>query len=107
MPVILPAASYDMWLDPGFREIGATTEMLKPYDAGQMRRYAVSARVNSVANDDCQCSEPIEVPREIRSLNRLLERTFASRFIASRISFRYPVVFCRSSLAMQFSVRAT
>jgi len=35
--------------------------MLEPYDAGQMRRYAVSTWVNSVANDDRGCSEPIEV----------------------------------------------
>jgi putative SOS response-associated peptidase YedK len=34
MPVILPCASYDLWLDPGFRDLAATTEMLKPYDAG-------------------------------------------------------------------------
>jgi len=61
MPVILPPASYDLWLDPGFRDVAATTDMLKPYDAGQMRRYAVSTRVNNVANDDRQCSEPIEL----------------------------------------------
>jgi hypothetical protein len=36
------------------------SEMLNPYDAGEMRRYAVSARVNSATNDDRQCSEPIE-----------------------------------------------
>ena len=60
MPVILPRASYDLWLDPGFRDLAATTEMLRPYDAGLMRRYAVSAWVNNVANDDRQCSEQIE-----------------------------------------------
>jgi len=42
--------------------LAATTEMLKPYDAEQMRRYPVSTRVNNVANDDRECSEPIEVP---------------------------------------------
>jgi putative SOS response-associated peptidase YedK len=67
MPVILPFASYDLWLDPGFRDLAVTTEMLKPYDAGQMRRYAVSARVNNVANDDLQCSEPIEVAGSIQA----------------------------------------
>lgn len=67
MPVILPAASYDLWLDPGFRDVATATEMLKPYDAVQMRRYAVSARVNNVANDDRECSEPVEVPRAIQA----------------------------------------
>ena len=67
MPVILPSASYDLWLDPGFRDLAATSEMLKPYDAGQMRRYPVSPRVNNVANDDPQCSQPIEVSRAIQA----------------------------------------
>ena len=67
MPVILPPASYDLWLDPGFRDLAATSEMLKPYDAGQMRRYAVSPKVNNVANDDLQCSQPIEVSQAIQA----------------------------------------
>lgn len=67
MPVILPPASYDLWLDPGFRDLATTTEILKPYDARLMRRFAVSARVNNVANDDSQCSEPIEVPGPIQA----------------------------------------
>ena len=67
MPVILPAASYDLWLDPGFREGAAVTELLKPYDAVLMRRYTVSAWVNNVANDDRQCSEPIEVAGSIQA----------------------------------------
>ena len=67
MPVILPATSYDLWLDPGFRDVAATTEMLKPYDAEQMRRYAVSTRVNNVTNDDRECSEPIEVSGTIQA----------------------------------------
>ena len=60
MPVILSPASYDLWLDPGFRDVAATTEMLRPFDAVLMRRYTVGERVNSVANDDPECSEPIE-----------------------------------------------
>lgn len=72
MPVILPAASYDLWLDPGFRDVATTTELLKPYDAGLMRRYAVSAWVNNVANDDCQCSEPIISARSGRLCGWLL-----------------------------------
>jgi putative SOS response-associated peptidase YedK len=60
MPVILSPADYDLWLDPGFREVAATSEMLRPFDGALMRRYPVSERVNSVANDDAGCSEPIE-----------------------------------------------
>jgi putative SOS response-associated peptidase YedK len=60
MPVILAPGDYDLWLDPGFRDVGAKTEMLRPFDVGQMRRYPVSGHVNSVANDDPRCSEPIQ-----------------------------------------------
>ena len=68
MPVILPAATYDLWLDPGFQDAAAASEMLKPYDAGQMRRYAVSTRVNNVANDEPECSAPVEVSGEFQTV---------------------------------------
>src|ERR1700676_2778481 len=46
MPVILDRADYDLWLDPGMKDVDAVTEMLKPYDAGAMRSHPVSSRVN-------------------------------------------------------------
>jgi putative SOS response-associated peptidase YedK len=61
MPVILDPDSYDLWLDPGMKNVAAISEMLKPYDARLMRCYPVSARVNHVANDDEQCSLPVEL----------------------------------------------
>ena len=36
-------------------------ELLKPYDARTMRCYSVSMRINHVANDDEECSAPVEV----------------------------------------------
>jgi putative SOS response-associated peptidase YedK len=36
-------------------------ELLKPYDARFMRRYPVSPRINRVANDDEECSKPVEL----------------------------------------------
>jgi len=67
MPVILPVASYDLWLDPGFRDLATATAMLKPYGSERMRRYPVSTRVNNVTNDDRGCSEPIEVSGAIQA----------------------------------------
>jgi putative SOS response-associated peptidase YedK len=61
MPVILDPSNYDLWLDPGMTNVDAACDLLKPYDAGLMRSYPVSARVNSVANDDAECSAPVEV----------------------------------------------
>ena len=60
MPVILDRDDYDLWLDPGMTNVEAVSEMLKPY-AQSMRSYPVSTRVNSVANDDAECSTPVEL----------------------------------------------
>lgn len=60
MPVILDPNDYDLWLDLGMRDVGAASELLKPYDARLMRCFPVSTRINSVVNDDKECSRPIE-----------------------------------------------
>jgi putative SOS response-associated peptidase YedK len=68
MPVILHPDTYDIWLDPGMQNIAAISELLSPYDARLMRCYPVSSRVNHVANDDEECSKPVEIAE---SQNRL------------------------------------
>jgi putative SOS response-associated peptidase YedK len=61
MPVILDPDCYDLWLDPGMTDVATISEMLKPYDARMMRSYPVGSRVNSVANDDAECSTPVKL----------------------------------------------
>jgi putative SOS response-associated peptidase YedK len=61
MPVILDPDSYDLWLDPGMQNVAAASELLKPCDARLMRCYPISTRINSVVNDDAECSRPVEV----------------------------------------------
>jgi putative SOS response-associated peptidase YedK len=61
MPVIVDPDSYDLWLDPGMQNVAAVAELLKPYDARLMRCYPVSTRINHVANDDEECSRPVEL----------------------------------------------
>jgi putative SOS response-associated peptidase YedK len=61
MPVILDPDNYDLWLDPGMRDVTAAAELLKPFDARLMRCYPVSTRINHVANDDEECSVPVEL----------------------------------------------
>jgi len=34
---------------------------MQPYDARPMRCFPVSTRINSVVNDDEECSRPVEV----------------------------------------------
>jgi len=64
MPVILDPNSYDLWLDPGMQNVAAISELLKPYDARLMRCYPVSTRINHVANDDEECSRPVETAED-------------------------------------------
>ena len=66
MPVILDPDSYDFWLDSGMTNVAAASELLKPYDARLMRCYPVSTRINSVVNDDAECSVPVVEPAEIQ-----------------------------------------
>jgi putative SOS response-associated peptidase YedK len=61
MPVILDPDCYDLWLDPGMKNVSAVSELLKPYDAAVMRRYPISPRINHVVNDDAECSVPLEI----------------------------------------------
>jgi putative SOS response-associated peptidase YedK len=61
MPVILDPDCYDLWLDPGVKDVSVISELLKPYDAQVMRSYPVSTRINSVVNDDQECSAPVEL----------------------------------------------
>ena len=62
MPVIVHPDSYDLWLDPGMTNVQTISELLKPYDAQSMRCFPVSTRINHAANDDEECSRPVEPP---------------------------------------------
>ena len=57
MPVILPADTYDVWLDPA-SERDELTALLVPYPEDEMEAYPVSRFVNSPANNDPRCVEP-------------------------------------------------
>jgi putative SOS response-associated peptidase YedK len=61
MPVILEADGYDLWLDPGMRDVTAASDLLKPYDSRLMRCYPISTRINNVVNDDSECAAPVEL----------------------------------------------
>jgi putative SOS response-associated peptidase YedK len=61
MPVILDPDNYDLWLDPGMRDVDSVSNLLRPYPAPLMRCYPVSTRINHVANDDEECSRRVEL----------------------------------------------
>lgn len=60
MPVILRPDDYDLWLGPAFANTASLSEMLRPFEAGEMRRFPVSTRVNNALNDDADCAKPLE-----------------------------------------------
>ena len=68
MPVILHPDDYGVWLDPGMKDLAAVSDLLKPYDARLMRCYPISTRINHVANDDEECSAPVELAQTQGSL---------------------------------------
>jgi putative SOS response-associated peptidase YedK len=55
MPVIIGRDNYSRWLDPNTTDPEKLGDMLMPFDAGLMKKYPVSTRVNSVINDDEEC----------------------------------------------------
>jgi putative SOS response-associated peptidase YedK len=59
MPVILPSASYSLWLDPHLRDIEPLQALLRPYAAEEMVAYPVSTRVNNPANDSADLIAPL------------------------------------------------
>jgi putative SOS response-associated peptidase YedK len=61
MPVILRPDTYDLWLDPAFRNTASVSEMLRPFEATTMRSYPVSTRVNQVQNDGADCAKALEL----------------------------------------------
>ena len=67
MPVILDPDSYNLWLDPGMQDVAAASDLLKPFDARLMRCYPISTRINHVANDDAECSTPVELAPTVQS----------------------------------------
>jgi SOS response associated peptidase (SRAP) len=74
MPVILDHDDYELWLDPRFKDINALSEMLRPFNAGLMKSYPVSTRVNAPKNDDPECAAEIALQGATDRAEQLLPR---------------------------------
>lgn len=62
MPVILPKAGYEIWLDTSLSQMGRVRKLLQPYRPEAMQCYPVSREVNRVGNEGPVCIEPLEKP---------------------------------------------
>jgi putative SOS response-associated peptidase YedK len=58
MPVILPPENYGVWLDQGFDEKEALSDLLRPYPSEEMEAYEVSRKVNRPSNNEPSVIEP-------------------------------------------------
>lgn len=62
MPVILPADSWDAWLDRNNTDVDELQSLLGVYPSGALSEHAVSTLVNSVANNVPELIEPLTTP---------------------------------------------
>lgn len=58
MPVIVTPDKYEVWLDPDATDFDTIRDILKPYDAEQMRRYPVSTKLNNSKNEGAESAAP-------------------------------------------------
>jgi putative SOS response-associated peptidase YedK len=59
MPVILPPAAYQEWLNPSEADLQKLSLLLQPFDADKMEAYPVSRTVNSPRNDSPDLIKPL------------------------------------------------
>lgn len=62
MPIPLARTAYAEWLDPGQQDVARLRALLQP-GADDLVEHVVSARVNSVRNDDAECLAAAVVER--------------------------------------------
>jgi putative SOS response-associated peptidase YedK len=60
MPVVLPRAHWDEWLDRENHDVGALRTMLRRTDPGTLVEHPVSTLVNDVKNNYPECVAPLE-----------------------------------------------
>lgn len=63
MPVILPAAARELWLDKR-ADVNALRDLMRPYPEQDMTYHSVSRAVNTPANDFAELIRPDAPPRQ-------------------------------------------
>jgi putative SOS response-associated peptidase YedK len=58
MPVILDAADYDRWLDPGLQDPAQVADLLRPFPAERMLATPVTDYVNNARHEGPDCLRP-------------------------------------------------
>ncbi|MBL7500127.1 SOS response-associated peptidase [Frankia sp. CNm7] len=61
-PVVLPAATWERWLDPGYQDTDALRKLLAPAPAGVFEAYPVGSEIGNVRNQGPTLVERVELP---------------------------------------------
>lgn len=64
MPMVVPRAAWDAWLDPTLTDPRAALDLLQVTEAAALEAYAVSTAVNKVSNNDRSLLEPLALAGE-------------------------------------------
>jgi putative SOS response-associated peptidase YedK len=67
MPVIVTPDSYEIWLDPDVNDFDAIRDILRPFEADQMRRYPVSTKLNNSLNEGAETAAPVALDTPIQA----------------------------------------
>lgn len=65
MPVVLPEATWEQWLDPDNHDVDVLRGLLVPAPPDEFVLHPVSTRVNRPANNDPSLIEEVPVPAEL------------------------------------------
>jgi putative SOS response-associated peptidase YedK len=66
MPIILPRATIDHWLDSSVNDPAELKPMLKQFPAEEMQAWAVGKAVGNVRNQGPALMEPIDAPEDLK-----------------------------------------
>lgn len=55
MPVVVPPADYDLWLDPAVKDVERLLPLVRPYPPQEMEAFPVSTVVNNPRHETEQC----------------------------------------------------
>jgi putative SOS response-associated peptidase YedK len=66
MPLIIPEGSYELWLDPAFKDPAGLQELLRPAASEHLSVRTVSSRVSNVKYDDAACAIPAEPEQQLK-----------------------------------------
>jgi putative SOS response-associated peptidase YedK len=83
MPVVVPEAAWESWLDTSMRDAGELFGLFEPSDEIELRIWPVRPLVNNVRNDGPELFEPIEIEAGAASAAQEVQHGFFDEVVGS------------------------